>query len=582
MTKIIVATALAGLALACAWIYHAPALFSDGAAVQQARQTTEIERLRLEQRRLILRQIKEERETLVTAARLRKEQLAAQTQARIDNAPEVVAARIHSAVMAASWPFYAMFTAGAAAFSVLTYAAIRRVPFRHDGLETFVSRRHAACLAAQSIYLQGMSEQVRAQAFADETLRDRVTAGVNVFSALARTARAATHAALPAEQAALPAPESQAASVTFERARHDFRTGDMLLGYDATGAAIYLPLTSFVSCAFGGGSGSGKTSKLRFLVAQLLLQGVKVSILDAHAGNEQSLVDSLGALTRLPNCRVFPAFETAQAVQTMLSDVQAAIDAGTPQAVPSVYVLDELRPLNRACGDVETLMDKLANEGRKFGAYGVFSSQTWEAKMFDRSGSAARDACVLKIAAKMPKEQARTLFKDGETARTVARLRQAEMFADSAQFSGVVTVPFCSRQDLNAMAHSAGVAPVAAETTQPASLSVDTDNTDHATHANVGGDVIDLAARREQRGNATPTVTSAKQPDTGALPVFPQDALAAQLREYLQAQNMSLSKFADAAGVNKGLLSVFLRGEKRLSEAMTEKVTAAMRGETAE
>ena len=111
MTKIIIATALAGLALAGAWYIHAPALFSVGAAVQQARQTTEIERLRLEQRRLYLRQIREERETLVTAARLRKEQLAAQTQARIDNAPEVVAARINSAVMAASWPFYALWQA---------------------------------------------------------------------------------------------------------------------------------------------------------------------------------------------------------------------------------------------------------------------------------------------------------------------------------------------------------------------------------------------------------------------------------------------------------------------------------------
>ena len=70
MTKIIVVSGLVGLALAGAWMSHAPMLFSGGQAVQQARQTTEIERLRLEQRRLYLRQIREERETLVTAARL--------------------------------------------------------------------------------------------------------------------------------------------------------------------------------------------------------------------------------------------------------------------------------------------------------------------------------------------------------------------------------------------------------------------------------------------------------------------------------------------------------------------------------
>ena len=66
-------------------------------------------------------------------------------------------------------------------------------------------------------------------------------------------------------------------------------------------------------------------------------------------------------------------------------------------------------------------------------------------------GSAARDACVLKMAANMPREQARILFKDGEMARTVSRLRKPEMFANSMTFSGVVTVPFCSREDMAAV-----------------------------------------------------------------------------------------------------------------------------------
>ena len=196
--------------------------------------------------------------------------------------------------------------------------------------------------------------------------------------------------------------------------------------------------------------------------------------------------------------------------------------------------------------------------------------------MFAKSGSAARDACVLKMAAKMPREQAKTLFKDGEAARTVARLQQPEMYADSMTFSGVVSVPFCSREDLDRL--GAGTTTRATGTTQPAQASIDTGADADAPEANVGADVIDFAARREQRGNTTPTVSCEKQPDTGAFPALPQDALAAKLREYLQTQNMSLSKFADGAGVNKGLLSVFLRGEKRLSEAMTEKVTAAMRG----
>ena len=497
MTKTLIGisiTLAAGVLAAGAWFSHAPALLSCG-AVQQARQQTEIERLRVKQRLLAVEEVRERQKSALLVARLQREQL-----------------------------------------------------------------------AAQSLYLQGLSEQTRAQAFADETLRGRVTAGVNVFAQLARTVRAAathTAGALPAEQAALPAPESQAASVTFARARQDFRTGDMLLGYDATGAPVYLPLTGFVSCAFGGGSGSGKTSKLRFLIAQLILQGVKVSILDAHAGNDQSLVDSLGNLTRLPNCRVFPAFETAQAVQTMLADVQAAIDAGAPQAVPSVYVLDELRPLNRACGAVETLMDKLANEGRKFGAYGVFASQTWEAKMFAQAGSAARDACVLKMAARMPREQARTLFKDGGCARTVARLTQAEMFADCAQFSGVVTVPFCARQDLDALRPA--TQPSATGTTNAVSVSNDAGEDIDAPERNVGGDVIDFAVSRDT--GVTPCVTPEIQAVSG------RDTVLDALRDRINS-GVKIAEMARDAGVDRPLLSNILSGRRQASEAVSAKLSA--------
>ena len=265
--------------------------------------------------------------------------------------------------------------------------------------------------------------------------------------------RAAPHSALPAVAAPAIIDAPAAAAPSFADLLHSgaFRSGQILLGYDAAAAPVYLRLTDFVSASVGGGSGSGKTSKLRFLCAQLIAQGVRVSLLDAHAGNDQSLVSSLGELSARENVTVYSPIETRDAVQAMLSEIQGVIDAGTPCEPPRVYVLDELRPLNHACDRVELLMDKLANEGRKYQCYGVFSSQTWEARMFSQMGSAARDACVLKMAANMPREQARILFKDGEMARTVSRLRKPEMFANSMTFSGVVTVPFCSREDMAAV-----------------------------------------------------------------------------------------------------------------------------------
>lgn len=338
-----------------------------------------------------------------------------------------------------------------ALFCAFAFFVMRPMPFECAGVKAQVSRWNEKPILQAALLVSAMSENTRALAFQESVANARADTLVRFAHAI-RPGRESLHISQPA---ALPEHVETVAlnTPTFQQAMSDFQTGSILLGYTAD-KPEYLPIQGFVSCAFGGGSGSGKTSKLRFLLAQLILQGVNVSILDAHMGNKESLVDSLGNMATLSNVRVFHPFDTRQAVDTMLTDVQAAIDGGRKDSTPTVFVLDELRPLNRACNQTEILMDKIANEGRKYGFYGVFSSQTWEAKMFDKSGSAARDACVLKMAARMPKEQARTLFKDGDSARTVSKLTQPEMYADSMTFNGVVTVPFASRDDMNALAAS--------------------------------------------------------------------------------------------------------------------------------
>ena len=574
MTKIIVVSGLVSLLAAGAWMYHAPMLFSGGAAVQQARQTTEIERLRLEQRRLYLRQIREERETLVTAARLKKEQLAAQTQARIDNAPEVVAARINSAVMAASWPLYAVFTLGAAAVSVLAFAAIRRVPFRHDGLETFVSRRQAAVLASQSIYLQGLDAQVRAAAFMDETLRERMTAGVNVFATLARTIRGATHAALPAEQTALPAAaEPTTASLpTFAEifASRELH-GDLVLGYidDAPRLGRY---EAVHSCLIYGLARSGKTSWLRGLIGQTILTEpeTRCYVLDPHQARKDSLLGSL------PKTRHFQPIDSENplpALEEFGAELRRRLLSEEESFPPRILLIDELNQLTKEPykPQLVALCEAVCQRGRKVNVFLLATAQDLREKKIGDFRTSISSAYFFKgkssqVKAFLADSDAERVYRRNVTRHGVA------LFSSADEEPRLMSIPECRPQDLLRL--GAG--------TQPTQPSVDTGADVDAPQANVGADVIDFAARREQRGNTTPTVSSTKQPESGALPALPQDALAAQLREYLQAQNMSLSKFADGAGVNKGLLSVFLRGEKRLSEAMIEKVTAAMRGETRE
>ena len=54
----------------------------------------EIERLRVKQRLLAVEEVRERQKAALLVARLQREQLAAQTASRIDNAPQVIAARI--------------------------------------------------------------------------------------------------------------------------------------------------------------------------------------------------------------------------------------------------------------------------------------------------------------------------------------------------------------------------------------------------------------------------------------------------------------------------------------------------------
>ena len=342
-----------------------------------------------------------------------------------------------------------LFGAGAAGVGFARRRAVFMAKIGESEFPVHYSQIRRGALAQQLTALVTAEELKQSNAGIDKAMALYVTLADMQVKAL----RAAPHSALPsaAAPAIIDAPAASAPSFAEILRSGAFRAGQILLGYDATAAPVYLRVADFVSASVGGGSGSGKTSKLRFLCAQLIAQGVRVSLLDAHAGNAQSLVSSLGELADRENVTVYSPIETRDAVQTMLSEIQSVIDAGTPCEPPRVYVLDELRPLNHACERVEFLMDKLANEGRKYQCYGVFSSQTWEARMFTQMGSAARDACVLKMAANMPREQARILFKDGEMARTVSRLRQPEMFANSLTFSGVVTVPYCTREDMAAV-----------------------------------------------------------------------------------------------------------------------------------
>ena len=516
---------------------------------------------------------RERRETLREMARLER-------QTRLESSAAVSLAAV---TLAAFLRLFPVLIAAAAAVGGLVYALTRRVRIESPICGEF-PRKDAFALASMALQVQYAEAAGKVAAFSEDTARRRLNDFATLGKAFLRSGLQTQAAA--ALTAGNDAPTLQAGNVTFQQAVKDFRQGSVLVGYGPTRQPVYFALDDFVSAAVGGCSGSGKSSKLRFLVAQLILQGVNVSLLDAHAGNEQSLADSLGNLVNLPNVRLFNPFETADAVETMLSDVQQAIDAGKPADVPCVFILDEIRPLNKRCSDVETLMDKLANEGRKFNQFGVFSSQTWEASMFKQAGSAARDACVLKLSARMPKKQAHILFADNEAAKTVSRLQQPEMFADSMKFSGVVDVPFCSRTDLDALVsktHSRNLQAARGEeiTPQPIEETRETfDASENVLHVPVSNVIpFPNVKRRETPTERRETVETEIMQET--VETLSDDAIRDALNVKLETPGTSLSGIAAEIGVNKGVLHKFLRNGETPSETTRACCMAFLRHETA-
>lgn len=357
------------------------------------------------------------------------------------------------AILSAWFPLYApvLLFAGVSSCAAV-YFSFRLVVFKHDGLESPVRAFDAARLVERSLQVkaleatQGVDVLQLAEAISHRQL--------SAFGQMARGFRGMLGKVEVTErgrQAALPEMnESPLYVPSFQQAVNDMKPGHVLIGYDNENKSVQFPINQFVSCALAGGSGSGKTTKERFFVSQMAVNGVRVHILDAHAGDPQSLVNSLGDICKLPNVTTHSPIETRDTIRFFLHDLEEA-KKHPEQKETTIYVIDELLPIIDAVPETSDFILKVATEGRKYERFGMISGQVWPASLFAK-GSSVRDALMLKMSAKLPLEQARILFKSKEKAQTVERLRLPEMYATSMQYSGVVTVPFCSREDMNALA----------------------------------------------------------------------------------------------------------------------------------
>jgi hypothetical protein len=314
------------------------------------------------------------------------------------------------------------------------------------------------------------------------------------------------------------------------------------------------------SNATGGTSGSGKTSTVRGLIGQSILQGVQFWIHDEHFPHPESLLASLGPLADLPTIK----HSGKMPLESLLADVEETISRRMAQeesdTIPRVLVVDEVL---ETVGRVPTLLNtirRIGIAGRKVKVYGLFAAQTWLAK--DTGGSGVRDNLTSRIVHSMKKNQARTLLQDKELAEMCPQLQPGQMlFSPVNGKSEVLRVPYCTASDMQAVHRlvSNGKAvqdidtyfQVVSHKSEPIDL-----------------DRLQTGLQKSQRCNgvAAEVAGRATSGNTGV------DSLVAKALSYIEKPGNSLSKLAEECSVNKGTLSQVLKKKRSMPRSIAEKL----------
>lgn len=464
-----------------------------------------------------------------------------QNDSKIENAPQVMKARIATRTLTALWLPLSLLTAASVGAGVLLYTAIKPRSFRYGKLKTVVSRKQAAALAVRSLYVSGMSKAAKIAAFREEIGAARFTQGVTLFSALKNALRGresvTPQASLPEAHVDDPAraiPDMQTILQNLEQ-------GDQIvLGYDYE---TIEPLTGDFSQLYSGGtfgeSGSGKSAWLRALILQSVLSYpfAEFHILDAHEANRQSLT---AYLPRIPNFHFMRLANPIDDIRAFEKVFQARIDRGE-EAIdrPLVLVVEELKAIHKKkwFPQLVELLERIPVEGRKYGVYLLLATQDVRIK----SGIDFRDTLTSLYAFKNKPKQLQCLLQDTDEVAKIRGVNKAgiALFQPCEGESRLVRLPFC-----------------APEMGKIVETRLRVNNTPEQT--NSASNVIPFRKRPEHLN--TPK-NMPEQPSEQRS----EHSEQASIQKQMTALKLSLNSLSKLSGVPKSSLSVYLNGGK-LSE----------------
>lgn len=251
--------------------------------------------------------------------------------------------------------------------------------------------------------------------------------------------------------------------------------GRFLLGFnEQTQQPHYGVLKDVYSSLIIAKSGGGKTTLMRFLLAQACNMGARYAIIDPHGRSDEGLVRALHPLS---SHQIFdPAIDDDPIADTMryfLRLIENRVNKVDTTTDPRILAVDELNMLVDDLGaDFAADLTRIAERGRKENVFVFAAGQSAEAS---RTGGDARmrKAFVGRFILRADKDAVRSMIPDRDLLDLVPHLQPGHtVFVPTRSEPVPLAIPDTTEADLTACFASQVVEPVPQPVPSPVPVSV--------------------------------------------------------------------------------------------------------------
>jgi hypothetical protein len=229
----------------------------------------------------------------------------------------------------------------------------------------------------------------------------------------------------------------------------------LIYGYHRdTGRPEKGPLKEQYSIFTIGMPGFGKTTHaVYFIASAVLAEQASFDVLDWHYPDEESLGYALGDLVNTPYVNlVTNPFDLPDLLQDYRNDMTQRARMSKDSYQARILVVDENETWVKNVKELAQAESNIINEGRKFKLYVLITSKSAKA---DKMGgdSDIKNQCTTSYCFRTKPQNAKTFFQDTEKEKLVKQLKEPGecVFTDRKNNSAIVTIPFTTRRDMNAV-----------------------------------------------------------------------------------------------------------------------------------